>query len=54
MHSAAISSQGSILQVGNGTGSAKTISAIAVGFPAVVTSAAHGSGAEVGQSGTHG
>ena len=42
MASTAISAQGSILQVGNGTGSAKTISAIAVGFPTVVTSSAHG------------
>lgn len=42
MPSTAISAQGSILQVGNGTGSAKTISAIAVGFPTILTSSGHG------------
>ena len=42
MPSSAISAQGSTLQVGNGTGTAKTISAVAVGFPTIVTSSAHG------------
>lgn len=42
MPSSAISAQGSTLQVGNGSGSAKTISAIAVGFPTILTSSAHG------------
>jgi len=37
-----ISAQGSTLQVATGTGGAKTITAITVGFPAIVTSAAHG------------
>lgn len=42
MASTAISAQGSTLQVGNGSGGAKTISAVAVGFPTICTSAAHG------------
>lgn len=42
MASTAISAQGSILQVGNGTGSAKTISGVAVGFPTILTITAHG------------
>jgi len=37
-----ISAQGSKLEIGNTVGSAKTITAITVGFPAIVTSAAHG------------
>lgn len=37
-----ISAQGSTLQIATGTGGAKTITAITVGFPAIVTSAAHG------------
>lgn len=37
-----ISAQGSTLQVATGTGGAKTITAITVGNPAIVTSAAHG------------
>lgn len=44
MASTAISAQGSTLQVGNGTGSAKTISGIALGFPTIITSAAHALG----------
>jgi len=42
MPSTAISAQGSTLQVGNGTGSAKTITGIALGFPTLLTIAAHG------------
>lgn len=42
MTSTAISAQGSTLQVGNGTGSAKTISGVAVGFPTIITATAHG------------
>ncbi len=42
MASTAISAQGSALQVGNGTGAAKNITAIAVGYPTIITSAAHG------------
>ena len=37
-----ISAQGSTLSVSTGTGSAKTITAISAGNPAIVTSAAHG------------
>jgi hypothetical protein len=42
MPSTAISAQGSTLQVGNGTGSAKTISGVAVGYPTIITATAHG------------
>ena len=42
MASTAISAQGSILQIATGTGGAKTITAIAVGNPTILTSAAHG------------
>lgn len=42
MPTTAISAQGSTLQVGNGTGSAKTISGVAVGFPTIITATAHG------------
>lgn len=42
MASTAISAQGSILQIGTGTGGAKTITAIALGYPTLLTSAAHG------------
>lgn len=42
MTSTAISAQGSILQVSSSTASAKTITGIALGFPTIVTSAAHG------------
>ncbi len=37
-----ISAQGSKVEVGTGSGAAKNISAISAGFPAIVTSAAHG------------
>lgn len=40
--STAISAQGSIIQISTGTGSAKTISAIVVGNPTVLTATAHG------------
>jgi hypothetical protein len=40
--SSAISAQGAVLSIGTGTGGAKTISAVAVGFPTIFTSAAHG------------
>lgn len=40
--SSAISAQGSKLQIGTGTGGAKTITAIALGYPTILTSAAHG------------
>lgn len=42
MASTAISAQGSTLQVGNGSGSAKTITAVAVGSPTILTATAHG------------
>ncbi|MDP2026448.1 phage tail tube protein [Sulfuriferula sp.] len=42
MASSAISAQGSILQIGTATGTAKTITAAAVGNPTILTSAAHG------------
>lgn len=42
MTSTAISAQGSTLQVGNGTGAPKTITAVAVGYPTILTAAAHG------------
>lgn len=37
-----ISAQGSTLHIATGTGSAKTITGISVGYPAIVTSVAHG------------
>lgn len=37
-----ISAQGSTLQISTGTGGAKTITAVAVGGPTILTSAAHG------------
>lgn len=37
-----ISAQGSTLHIATGTGGAKTITAISVGYPAIVTSTAHG------------
>lgn len=37
-----ISAQGSVLSIATGTGGAKTITAISVGNPAIVTSSAHG------------
>lgn len=42
MASTAISAQGSTLQVGTGSGSAKSITAVAVGFPTILTATAHG------------
>lgn len=42
MPSTAISAQGSKLEIASTAGSGKTISAVAVGFPTVLTSAAHG------------
>ncbi len=41
MTSTAISAQGSTLQVSGSTGGAKTVSAVAVGFPTILTSAGH-------------
>lgn len=42
MASTAISAQGSVVSIGTGTGSAKTITGVAVGFPTIITSTAHG------------
>lgn len=42
MSSSAISAQGSVLAIGTGTGAAKTITAIALGNPTILTSTAHG------------
>ena len=42
MSSDAISAQGSTLQIGTGSGGAKTLTAIAVGNPTILTAAAHG------------
>lgn len=42
MASTAISAQGSTLQIGTGSGGAKTITGVAVGSPTILTSAAHG------------
>lgn len=42
MASSAFSAQGTTLQISTGTGGAKTITAVAVGFPTILTSAAHG------------
>jgi len=42
MTSTAISAQGSTLQIGTGTGTANTVSAVTPGFPTIVTSASHG------------
>jgi Lambda phage tail tube protein, TTP len=42
MSSTAISAQGSVLSIATGTGSAKTISAIALGNPTILSSTAHG------------
>lgn len=42
MASSAISAQGSVLAIGTGSGSAKTITGIALGNPTILTSAAHG------------
>jgi hypothetical protein len=42
MTSSAISAQGTVLSIGTGSGGAKTITAVAVGSPTILTSAAHG------------
>jgi hypothetical protein len=42
MASSAISAQGTVVSIGTGTGGAKTATAIALGFPTILTSAAHG------------
>jgi len=42
MTSTAISAQGSTLQIGTGTGAAKTVTAATAGFPTIVTATAHG------------
>lgn len=42
MPSTAISAQGSKLEVSSTAGAAKTITGVAVGFPTIITSAAHG------------
>lgn len=42
MSSSAISAQGTAVSIGTGTGGAKTVTAVAVGFPTILTSAAHG------------
>lgn len=42
MPSSAISAQGAVLSVGTGSGSAKTITAIQLGYPTIITAAAHG------------
>lgn len=44
MTSTAISAQGTTLQIGTGNGAAKNITGVAVGFPTILTSAAHGLG----------
>lgn len=42
MTSTAISAQGSVLSLGTGTGSAKTISGVTLGNPTIITATAHG------------
>lgn len=42
MSSTAISAQGTTLKIATGSGGAKTITAVAVGYPTILTSAAHG------------
>ncbi len=42
MPSTAISAQGSIVQIATGSGGAKTITAVAVGSPTILTATAHG------------
>ena len=42
MASTAISAQGSVVSIGTGAGSAKTITAIALGNPTILTAASHG------------
>lgn len=42
MPSSAISAQGAVLSIGTGSGGAKTITAVQVGFPTIFTASAHG------------
>lgn len=42
MSSSAISAQGSVIAIGTGTGAAKTLTAIALGNPTILTATAHG------------
>ena len=42
MTSTAISAQGSVFSIGTGSGGAKTITAVTVGNPTILTSTAHG------------
>jgi hypothetical protein len=42
MSSTAISAQGTVVSIGTGSGGAKTITGVAVGFPTILTSSAHG------------
>ncbi len=42
MASTAISAQGTIVQIATGTGGAKTITGVSVGYPAIVTATSHG------------
>ncbi len=42
MSSTAISAQGTIVQIATGTGGAKTITGVTVGYPAIVTATSHG------------
>ena len=42
MSSSAISAQGSVIAIGTGSGAAKTLTAIALGNPTILTCAAHG------------
>jgi len=42
MPSTAISAQGTIVQIATGIGGAKTITAVTVGYPAIVTATSHG------------
>ena len=42
MTSTAISAQGSTLQIGTGSGGAKTITGVTLGYPTIVTATAHG------------
>ena len=42
MASTAISAQGAVLSIGTGSGGAKTISGVTVGYPTLLTATAHG------------
>jgi hypothetical protein len=42
MASSAVSAQGSVIAIGTGSGAAKTITAISLGNPTIITSSAHG------------